>query len=81
LKSVSGRLILGTSDLTLKAAVAGAGIAYVEARAAEPHLEAGEFVQLLADGRRFKINWTQTEPPSAVKRGGHGNSPEFKNGT
>lgn len=47
--NVSGRLILGTAELTLKAAVAGAGIAYVLARDAEPLVKAGKLVQLLAD--------------------------------
>lgn len=46
---VKGRLTLGTAELTLRAAVASAGIAYVFASQAEPYLKAGKLVQLLAD--------------------------------
>ena len=46
---VRGRLILGQGGLTLNAAVAGAGIAYVIARDAQPHIDAGDLVQILAD--------------------------------
>lgn len=46
---VRGRLVLGTTGLTLKAALNGAGIAYVMARDAETYLQSGALVQLLAD--------------------------------
>jgi DNA-binding transcriptional LysR family regulator len=46
---VTGRLIVGDTRLGVKAALAGAGIAYVEARDAEPHMASGELVQLLAE--------------------------------
>jgi DNA-binding transcriptional LysR family regulator len=52
---VSGRLVLGTTGLTLKAAIGGAGIAYVMARDAEPSLQSGALVQLLTD-------WTPSFP-------------------
>lgn len=47
--SVTGRLIVGTTDLAAKAAVAGLGLAYVERREAEAFLDAGRLVQVLAD--------------------------------
>lgn len=46
---VSGRLILGTTDLAAKAAAAGLGLAYVERREAEPFLSDGRLRQVLAD--------------------------------
>lgn len=45
---VSGRLTLGTTQLAAKASAAGAGLAYVEAREAEPFLKGGSLVQVLA---------------------------------
>lgn len=46
---VSGRLILGTTDLAAKAAAAGMGLAYVEQREAQPFLNDGTLVQVLAE--------------------------------
>lgn len=46
---VSGRLILGTTALAAKAAAAGAGLAYVERREAEPFLKDGTLVQVLSE--------------------------------
>lgn len=46
---VSGRLILGTTDLAAKAAASGLGLAYVERREAEPFLAGGRLDQVLAD--------------------------------
>lgn len=46
---VPGNLILDGTDLILSAAVAGAGIAYVEERSALPHIAEGRLVELLAD--------------------------------
>jgi DNA-binding transcriptional LysR family regulator len=46
---VTGRLIVGDTRLGLVAALAGAGVAYVEARDAQPHIASGELVQLLAE--------------------------------
>jgi DNA-binding transcriptional LysR family regulator len=46
---VSGRLIVGTTDLAAKAAAAGAGLAYVERREAEPFLADGRAIQVLGD--------------------------------
>lgn len=44
---VAGRLVLGTTALAAKAAAAGAGIAYVEQREAQPFLDKGDLVQVL----------------------------------
>jgi DNA-binding transcriptional LysR family regulator len=46
---VSGRLIVGSLVLSARAAAAGAGIAYVEAREAAPFLASGELVQVMPD--------------------------------
>jgi len=46
---VTGRLILGTLELAAKAAAAGAGLAYVEQREAQPLLDSGALVQVLAE--------------------------------
>lgn len=46
---VTGRLILGTSLLAAKAAAAGAGLAYVEQREAQPFLDDGTIVQVLSE--------------------------------
>lgn len=46
---VSGRLIVGTTDLAAKAAAAGRGLAYVEQREAQPFLDSGALVQVLAE--------------------------------
>lgn len=46
---VSGRLILGTTELTLTAALAGAGVAYVPLWDAEKAIGEGRLVRLLAD--------------------------------
>jgi DNA-binding transcriptional LysR family regulator len=59
LVEVSGRLIVGTTELALKAAATGTGIAYAEAREAQPYLERGDLVQLLAD-------WTPAFPGHAL---------------
>ena len=52
---VTGRLILGSPGLSQQAAVAGAGLAYVNLRSAEADLTAGRLVQVLAD-------WTPPYP-------------------
>jgi DNA-binding transcriptional LysR family regulator len=44
----AGRLILGSPELTLQAALAGAGLAYVTRRLAEPEIAAGRLRQVLA---------------------------------
>jgi DNA-binding transcriptional LysR family regulator len=44
---IGGRLILGSLALAAKAAAAGAGIAYVEAREANPFIASGTLVSLL----------------------------------
>lgn len=44
-----GRLTLGGDRLTLQAALAGAGLAWVTAWSAAPHLAAGRLTQVLAD--------------------------------
>jgi len=46
---VSGRLIVGTTDLAAKAAATGAGLAYVEQREAQPLLDRGSLVQVLSE--------------------------------
>jgi len=46
---VPGRLTLGTHDLGLQAARAGAGLAYVNRRSAEADLATGRLVRVLAD--------------------------------
>ncbi|KXF77244.1 hypothetical protein ATN84_07520 [Paramesorhizobium deserti] len=46
---ISGRLIVGTTLLAARAAAAGAGLAYVEAREAQPLLDAGKVVKVLDD--------------------------------
>lgn len=46
---VPGNLILDSTDLILAAALAGAGIAYVEERSALPHIAEGTLVELLPD--------------------------------
>lgn len=46
---VAGRLIVGNVGLAARAALAGVGIAYVEARDAAPHLASGELVALLSE--------------------------------
>ena len=45
---VTGRLTLGSTQLAAKAAATGAGIAYVEQREAQPFLDSGAVVQVLA---------------------------------
>jgi len=59
LVDVTGRLIVGTTDLALKAAARGMGIAYAEAREASSFLACGELVQLLAE-------WTPAFPGHAL---------------
>lgn len=46
---VPGNLVFDASDLILSAALAGAGLAYVEERGARSHVEEGRLVQLLDD--------------------------------
>lgn len=46
---VTGKLLLGSSELAAKAAAAGAGIAYVAEREAAPFLANGSLVQIMAD--------------------------------
>ncbi|WP_110855080.1 LysR family transcriptional regulator [Paraburkholderia silvatlantica] len=46
---VHGRLIVGSSKLALQAAITGVGIAYVDARQAQPYLASGDLIQLLPD--------------------------------
>jgi DNA-binding transcriptional LysR family regulator len=46
--AVRGRLTLGSTALAAKAAAAGAGVAFVEQREAQPLLDSGVVVQLLA---------------------------------
>jgi DNA-binding transcriptional LysR family regulator len=46
---VSGRLTLGTTELAARAAAAGAGLAYVEAREAQPFIATGQLVRVLED--------------------------------
>jgi len=46
---VRGRLIVGSTSLAAKAAAAGAGIAYAEARECAPFLEDGSLVQLMRE--------------------------------
>lgn len=50
-----GRLTLGTVDLTRRAALAGFGLAYVNARDAAPDIAAGRLVQVMAA-------WTPSYP-------------------
>jgi DNA-binding transcriptional LysR family regulator len=52
---VTGRLILGSPGLSQQAAVAGAGLAYVNQRSAQADLTGGRLVQVLAD-------WTPAYP-------------------
>jgi DNA-binding transcriptional LysR family regulator len=59
LVEVGSRLIVGTTELAVTAAVAGAGIAYVEAREAQWYVDSGELVPLLAD-------WTPPFPGMAL---------------
>lgn len=47
LVKTTGRLIVGTTQLAARAAAGGAGLAYVEAREAEPFINAGSLVQVL----------------------------------
>lgn len=47
--SVTGRLIVGTTELSVHAAAAGAGLAFADAREAKPFLDDGRLVQVLAD--------------------------------
>jgi len=49
---VKGRIIVGTTELSAKAAAQGAGIAYVEAREAQALLASGALIRVLDD-------WTQ----------------------
>lgn len=46
---VSGRLIVGSTELAAKAAASGLGIAYTDAREAAPFLERGEILQIMPD--------------------------------
>jgi DNA-binding transcriptional LysR family regulator len=46
---VSGRLIVGTTELAAAAAVSSAGLAYVEQREARPFLASGRLIQVLAE--------------------------------
>jgi len=46
---VAGRLTLGTTALAAKAAATGTGVAYVEQREAQPFLDNGTLVQVLAE--------------------------------
>lgn len=46
---VNGRLVIGTSALAAKAAAAGVGLAYVEQREAQPFLDNGTLVQVMAE--------------------------------
>ena len=47
--AVTGKLIVGTTELSVHAAAAGAGLAFADAREAKPFLEDGRLVQVLSD--------------------------------
>lgn len=49
---VKGQIVVGTTELSAKAAAQGAGIAYVEAREAQPFLATGALIRVLDE-------WTQ----------------------
>lgn len=52
---VAGALTLQSHELTYEAALAGAGLAYVNMRQAAPYIEAGKFIRVLED-------WTPSFP-------------------
>jgi DNA-binding transcriptional LysR family regulator len=54
-----GRLMLGSAELTLQAARAGAGVAYISQRSADEDLAAGRLVQVLSE-------WTPAFPGACL---------------